>query len=349
MDAGTSTCGRLDEPWRRAADLEQSRRRALLQDVGIPKTVEYAKAMGVGDVPSVPSLALGSGEVTLQSMTAAYAAFANHGIVPKPVLIRRVEDRDKTVLFAADEAGSRAITDVTAYLMANMMADVINAGTAARARALGFTLPAAGRPGRPTTTTSAWFVGFTPSRGRSLGGLSTSRTPSCPAALPPKWRCRVWASFMKSATSGAKPEWLQMPAGIVTANVCRMSGKLATEGCEHADVIDDKGHLVQRSMVYTEYFAKGTQPTTTCDIHASRGIFGSIAAVFNGGSEKPPVPHVEDTSLPPATAATSGITEPTANAQKAEEPQKKKRGFWSRVFGVGRDESDRNREKDRNR
>jgi penicillin-binding protein 1A len=53
----------------------------LLQDVGIPTTVSYAKTMGVGDLPSVPSLALGSGEVTLQSLTAAYAAFANQGDV----------------------------------------------------------------------------------------------------------------------------------------------------------------------------------------------------------------------------------------------------------------------------
>ena len=55
----------------------------LLQEVGIARTVEYAKTLGVGDVPSVPSLALGSGEVTLQSMTAAYAAFANTGCVPQ--------------------------------------------------------------------------------------------------------------------------------------------------------------------------------------------------------------------------------------------------------------------------
>src|SRR6185295_7795650 len=71
----------------------------LLQRVGIPSTVAYAKNMGVGDVPSVPSLALGSGEVTLESMTAAYAAFANRGVVPKAVLIRRVEDRDGRVLY----------------------------------------------------------------------------------------------------------------------------------------------------------------------------------------------------------------------------------------------------------
>ena len=64
----------------------------LLEDVGIAKTVSYAKAMGVGSVPNVPSLALGSGEVTLMSMTAAYAAFANKGMLPQPTLIRRVED-----------------------------------------------------------------------------------------------------------------------------------------------------------------------------------------------------------------------------------------------------------------
>src|SRR6185436_15673391 len=74
----------------RAALRTSSNRAAvrLLQEVGIRKTVQYAKTMGVGDVPAVPSLALGSGEVTLQSMTAAYAAFANHGLVPQPLLVR---------------------------------------------------------------------------------------------------------------------------------------------------------------------------------------------------------------------------------------------------------------------
>jgi len=101
----------------------------LLQDVGIPRTVEYAKAMGVGEVPSVPSLALGSGEVTVQSLTAAYAAFANHGLVPHPTLIRRVEDRDGRILYESNDSPVRAISDTTAFLMTSMLADVINAGT----------------------------------------------------------------------------------------------------------------------------------------------------------------------------------------------------------------------------
>ena len=74
--------------------------------------------MGVGDVPSVPSLALGSGEVTLQSLTAAYATFVNHGRVPQPLVIRRVEDRDGVVLYTAKESSTYAISDITAYLMA---------------------------------------------------------------------------------------------------------------------------------------------------------------------------------------------------------------------------------------
>ena len=67
----------------RAALKTSSNRAAvrMLEDVGIPITVQYAKRLGVGSVPNVPSLALGSGEVTVSSMTAAYAAFANAGMV----------------------------------------------------------------------------------------------------------------------------------------------------------------------------------------------------------------------------------------------------------------------------
>ena len=140
----------------RAALRTSSNRAAvrLLQEVGIGRTVQYAKTMGVGDVPSVPSLALGSGEVTLQSMTAAYAAFANRGRVPQPMLIRRVEDSDGRVLYAASESATRAISETTAFLMSNMMADVINAGTGAgRARSASRCRPPA-RPARPTTSTT---------------------------------------------------------------------------------------------------------------------------------------------------------------------------------------------------
>ena len=173
-------------------------------------TVQYAKTMGVGDVPSVPSLALGSGEVTLQAMTAAYAAFANHGLVPKPMLIRRVEDRDGRVLFEARRRRRRAVSDDHAFLMSTMMADVINAGTGARARALGFTLPAAGKTGTTNEFNDAWFVGFTPKLvDRRVGRLRSAAHDPARTALPRDVAVPLWANFMKVATRGDKPEWLR--------------------------------------------------------------------------------------------------------------------------------------------
>src|SRR5262249_23926100 len=130
----------------------------MLQQVGIGTTVRYAQTLGIGDLPSVPSLALGSGEVTVASMTAAYAAFANRGYVPRPLLVRRVEDQDGEVLFKAQDVSVRAISETTAFLMSTMLADVENAGTGARARSLGFTLPAAGKTGTTNDFRDAWFV-----------------------------------------------------------------------------------------------------------------------------------------------------------------------------------------------
>src|SRR5438132_9643593 len=177
----------------------------LLRQIGIGRAVEYAKNMGVGEVPSVPSLALGSGEVTVQAMTAAYAAFANHGLVPKPMLIRRVEDRDGRVLFSQQPSSRRAISETTAFLMANMLADVINAGTGARARRLGFTLPAAGKTGTTNDFNDAWFVGFTPKLVTGVWvGFDQPRT-ILPNGFAADIAVPLWAAFMKSATRGATP------------------------------------------------------------------------------------------------------------------------------------------------
>jgi penicillin-binding protein 1A len=322
----------------RAALRASSNRAAvrLLEDVGISRTVQYAKNLGVGNVPSVPSLALGSGEVTLQSLTAAYAAFANRGNVPHPLLIRRVEDRDGRVLYEQEEASTRAISEQTAFLMSTMMADVINSGTGARARELGFKLPAAGKTGTTNEYRDAWFVGFTPGLATGVWvGYDQPRTImrngfAADVAVP------IWANFMKVATRGDKPRWIGAPSGITTASVCRLSGKLATAGCERAEVVGEDGKLTSRSMVYTEYFVEGTQPTSECDLHKGRGFFGAIASAFGGEEEVPP--KVQETGLPPAAVAAAPLpSRPIA----VPEPPEKKRGFWSRLFGR-RDNKDKN-------
>ena len=317
----------------------------MLQQVGIARTVQYAKQLGVGDVPSVPSLALGSGEVTLDSMTAAYAAFANHGLVPKPLLIRRVEDQDGRLLFENHETTTRAISDVTAFLMSTMMADVINAGTGARARRLGFTLPAAGKTGTTNDFNDAWFVGYTPHLAAGVWvGFDQPHT-IVPNGFAADIAVPAWATFMKAATKNDKPEWLLPPPGISTATVCRISGKLATEGCQDVEVVTKDDRIEHRSMIYTEYFARGTEPTSYCDLHPTRGMLTKITAALGGETPSPSPARVDETGTPTPTA-TSGASAPTgAVVSEAPEmtpspPVKKKRGFWSRVFGLGKDSED---------
>jgi len=301
----------------------------LLQEVGIPKTVQYAKTMGVGNLPSVPSLALGSGDVTLQSMTAAYAGFDNHGDVPKPLLIRRVEDRSGHLLYESEPETTSAVSPQTAFLMTTMMADVINAGTGARARSLGFTLPAAGKTGTTNDFNDAWFIGFTPGIVAGVWvGFDQPHT-ILPNGFAADIAVPMWANFMKVATKGDKPTGFTTPPGIVTATVCRLSGKLPTEGCNHALTLDDKGGVSTRSMVYTEYFARGTEPTAFCDLHPMGGFNGAIATVFTP-SEKPSPVHIEP-AKPTVVVSDAGKTPPPPRQEP--EPPAKKRGFWGRIFG----------------
>jgi penicillin-binding protein 1A len=318
----------------------------LLQEVGIGRTVQYAKSLGMGDVPAVPSLALGSGEVTLQSMTAAYAAFANHGQVPQPIVIRRVEDQDGVLLYQSQPAATRAVSDVTAFLISTMMADVINAGTGNKARQLGFKLPAAGKTGTTNDFKDAWFVGFTPKLVAGVWvGFDDPRT-ILPNGFAADVAVPAWATFMKSATHDDKPDWFAPPSGITTATVCRMSGRLAAEGCQDVEVVNRDGSTERRSMVYTEYFARGTEPTTYCDLHPTRSILAQIAGAF-GHDDKASAPRADDPAVAaPVPSPTSGTVATVDNPPPAPPPApKKKRGFWSRVFGIGRDDAEKDQQK----
>jgi 1A family penicillin-binding protein len=343
-----------DEMTLRTALRTSSNRAAvqLLNTVGIQRAVSYAQKLQVGTPPSVPSLALGAGDVTLMQLTSAYSAFANGGTVHRPVLIRRVEDANGTVLAQDESKGERAISETTAFLMASMLADVINAGTAYRARQAGFTLPAAGKTGTTNDYVDAWFVGFTPKLVTGVWiGFDQPKTIirngyAGDVAVP------LWGEFMKQATRGDKPEWVSRPASIVGANVCRISGKLPVSACERVDVVNRDGFVETRSMVYTDYFVKGSQPIDTCPIHRDPSFIDALAGVFGRDSGPAPVP-VHSTGLPSGAAhvPTSGAPAPaaaspaaTTDADKVEQP--KKRGFWSRMFGIGR-ERDAKREEEK--
>jgi 1A family penicillin-binding protein len=337
----------------RAALRTSSNRAAvqMLASVGIPKAVGYAEKLNVGKPPSVPSLALGASDVTLASLTAAYGAFADGGIVRTPVLIRRVEDSDGVVLYREEGKSHRAVSEATAYLMASMLSDVVNSGTGYRARQDGFTLPAAGKTGTTNDYNDAWFVGFTPHLVAGVWvGFDQPQTIAS-GGYAGELAVPIWGTFMKRATRGDKPEWFARPANVVGITVCRLSGKLPAGGCDNVSVANRDGLVEQRSMLYTEFFVRGSEPGQLCPLH-SPSFTDRLAGIF--GKDAGVVVSADAVGLPPPTASTSGSPATTvavpADAPrdaKVEEPKKKK-GFWGRLFGRGDDDKEeRKKEEER--
>ena len=306
----------------------------MLEEVGIAKTVAQARKMGIGNVPSVPSLALGSGEVTLMAMTSAYASFADRGLLRPATLIRRVEDADGNVLFEAQPKAEQVISPRTAFLMTSMLADVVNHGTAYKVRQEGFKLPAAGKTGTTNDYVDAWFVGFTPHLVTGVWvGFDKPRT-IISNGFAGELAVPMWARFMKQATEGDKPDAFKAPEGLVSAAICRLSGKRPNGLCDR---------------VITEYFARGAVPTQLCDVHTFFSDTGQLAAAQPGGvvitsssgsAPAPPTAARADAPVPVVASSTEAPPD-IVMASEPEEPPKKKRGFWGRVFGRGDRDKDK--------
>jgi penicillin-binding protein 1A len=296
----------------------------MLQTIGVPSAVSYAQRLGLENLPAVPSLALGSGEVTLLSLTSAYGAFANQGVLASSSLIRRVTTSEGQVLFEATPSPSTepAVTPTTAFLITSMLQDVVNAGTAAQARQIGFRLPAAGKTGTTNDYRDAWFVGYTTRLVTGVWvGYDQPQTIirggyAAELAVP------LWARFMMTATHDDKPESFRPPAGIVGVEIDGASGRLATDDCRRA----------RDAVVYTEYFARGTEPIDICPIHRAH-LLRALGIPFG----RPSAPVIVAQDAAPPTVAEVRVPPPPVAKQEPPPPEKKKRGFWSRVLGIGRD------------
>jgi 1A family penicillin-binding protein len=316
----------------------------MLQQVGIPETVKHAERLGVGSLPSVPSLALGSGETTLLSMTAAYSAFANKGMLSTPTLIRRVETTEGEVLLDNSSRPERVVTEATAFLMTTMLADVVNAGTAWQARRVGFTLPAAGKTGTTNDYHDAWFVGYTPKLVSGVWvGYDQPRTIAANGyagdlAVP------IWGRFMKQATKGQEANWFRAPATVRGVDICRISGRRPVDGCRYAVVQDKEGALTVRSQVYTEYFVRGTEPMDYCHVHGLPGLTDTVVGTV-GNIQDAPVPAAPPADATGTTVAADPVPAVQETPAEVQQQPEKRRGFWSRFFGVGKDKKDEKKKK----
>ncbi len=138
----------------------------------------------------------------------------------------------------------------TAFLVTHMMRSVLNEGTAAGARASGFTPDAAGKTGTTNDLRDAWFVGFTPDLLTVVWvGLDDNQPlglSGAQAALP------IWTSFMKNALAGRSASTFEPPPGVSFVEIDRDTGKIATPICPR---------------VSNEAFLAGTEPLAQCELH----------------------------------------------------------------------------------
>lgn len=149
-----------------------------LIDMVHPKTVvNLAQSIGIeSEIPEVPSIALGSVDLSLYEMVGAYATFANKGLRIEPMVLMRIEDKNGLVLEQFMPNSKEAISEESAYVITNLLEGVTESGSGIRLRTKGaayvdnivtgypyaFTNPIAGKTGTTQNQSDGWFMGIVP-------------------------------------------------------------------------------------------------------------------------------------------------------------------------------------------
>lgn len=185
----------------------------LVDRIGVERVIRQARKLGIeSPLDKNLSLALGSSSVSLLEMVRAYAVFANGGELVEPLLITKVIDRDGKVLEENTADSKQVLSPEIAYVVTDMLKNVIQSGTGRAAAKLGRHV--AGKTGTANEFRDAWFIGYTPELiagvwvgyddHRSLG----DKEAGARAALP------IWLSFMTGAGQGAGSADFPVPDGI---------------------------------------------------------------------------------------------------------------------------------------
>ncbi|MGC8864692.1 MAG: penicillin-binding protein 1A [Bacteroidales bacterium] len=164
--------------------------------------ITIARKMGItSDIPAVPSICLGTPEISLYEMTGAFNTFANKGVWVEPIMITRIEDKNGNLLEAFVPRRQEAISEETAFLMTELLKGVVQSGTGVRLRyKYGFDNPIAGKTGTTQNQSDGWFIGITPqlTTGVWVGGeLRSIRFRSITLGQGASMALPIWAYYMQ--------------------------------------------------------------------------------------------------------------------------------------------------------
>jgi len=238
---------------------------SLASMVGFDRVAALAREAGVKSARGTPSMAIGSYDASPMDMAGAYTVFANGGIHLDPWMLASVRTANGDVMTDYTPVSRQVLDPRVAYLTTNMMEAVMNGGTAARVRSLGFTAPAAGKTG---TSHDAWFAGFTSNLLCIVwvgnDDYTDIKIQGADAAAP------IWAEFMKKAVQ--LPQYsdtkeFNPPAGVDLVSLDKTTNLLPDSACPDT---------------YTAAFLEGTAPTATCSHPPdNRNLFQKIFGLGN--------------------------------------------------------------------
>jgi penicillin-binding protein 1A len=200
----------------------------LIEILGPASVADFGHQLGVDSAlkPNL-SLALGTSEVTLLELTAAYTVFANRGKLIKPYGVMEVVDRQGKISWRARPHKALVISRTGAAIVTDMLQNVIQTGTGRRAHTLG--RPLAGKTGTTDAFKDAWFIGFSPTvavgvwvgldENETLGDRETGSR----AALP------IWVDFMQTVLNERPFAYFDRPDGVVQVTIDPVSGAVVPE------------------------------------------------------------------------------------------------------------------------
>jgi penicillin-binding protein 1A len=228
------------------------------QAVGIPRIIDAARRNGiVSQMPNVPSMALGSLEVTPLELVTAYAPFANGGFRVRPRLVRSISTADETPIWQDEdvrEGNHVPVMDpMDAYQVTSMLQGVVDYGTGKVVREHGATGLIAGKTGTTNSGTDVWFVGYTPTIVAGFWFGFDNPAPISGDASGGRLAAPAWAEWYINGWKERAPAtaW-NPPAGMSMRIIDPTTGYLATEWCPASR---------------NEYYKPGTEPEVQCPIH----------------------------------------------------------------------------------
>ena len=215
----------------------------LMHELNPTLVLDFVKKLGItSNIPPVPSIALGTPDISLTELVGAYTTFSNNGYQSKPFFITRIEDNHGNLITSFEPEQTEALDKHTAYIMTQLLRNVVDkpGGTARRIRFkydLPMSLEIAGKTGTTQNNSDGWFMGYTPDllagtwvgcEDRYVHFRRTANGQGASTALP------IWAKFMKKVYSDTTLNY------NIKSRFSKPPGEIAvTFDCSDANIIGD--------------------------------------------------------------------------------------------------------------